>query len=71
MSGEDTSYMGTFEEAEKDFLERVDRWTELRQPLIASAREHRGRELQEREALFRLGNAAALFVWHMRQRAQS
>ena len=48
--GEDLSYMGTFEEAEAQFLAAVDRWNELRQPLIATAKEHKKRELQEREA---------------------
>ena len=67
---EDLSYMGTFETAEDDFLCWVDKWTELRQPLIASAREHRKRESQEQEALFRLGNAAALYAWHIRHKAQ-
>jgi len=69
METEDLSYMGTFEEAEKDFLDRVDRWTDLRKPLIASAREHRWREAQEQEALFRLGNAAALMAWHILHKA--
>lgn len=66
--GEDLSYMGSFEEAETAFLAAVDKWNELRQPLIAGAKEHKKRDLQEREAGFRLNNASALYAWHIRAR---
>lgn len=60
------SFMGTRSEAEEKFLAAVDRWHELRRPLMAPAAEHRRRDAAEHEARFQLANAASLLAWHMR-----
>lgn len=60
----DREIMGTVEDAKATLIAATREWRELRQPLIASAKEHRQREAQEQEALFRLGNAAMLWLWH-------
>jgi hypothetical protein len=58
--------MGTRAEVEEKFLAAVDRWHQLRQPLIAPPKEHRKRDILEHEARFQLANAASLLAWHMR-----
>ena len=60
------NYMGTIDEAKADFLAKVDRYIELRQPSMATAKEHRKREMSEHEARFQLCNAATHLAWHMR-----
>lgn len=59
--------MGTRADAEREFLGRVDAWAAERQPSMDTAAGHKKREAREREAGFRLLNAAALLAWHMRR----
>jgi hypothetical protein len=56
--------MGTAEDAERMLAEAASEWRRLRQPLIAPAREQKRRELEEREARFKLAGAALLWLWH-------
>ena len=62
----DDPVMGSYADAEKALIEAVDKWIDLRQPLIASAAEHKKRDTREQEAQFRLANAAAHWAWFKR-----
>ena len=64
MDREDRKYMGMPEDAKASLIEKARAWRELRQPLIATAKEHKKREAAEREAKFVLANAALLWLWH-------
>lgn len=60
-------YMGTHDEAQAKCLEAWKRWCTYRQPHIGTAAEHRRRDAEEREALSRFAQAAALLCWHIEQ----
>lgn len=60
----DDAIMGTPEEAKAKLMAATAKYREYRQPLIASAAEHKARESREREARFRLAEAAMLWLWH-------
>lgn len=66
-TAEDASCMGTPEEARQALIDMGRRWRELRQPLIASAAQHKKRDAMEREARFQLANAALHWLWHEEQ----
>lgn len=68
-NADDVTVMGTYDEAEAEFMAKVDAWIALRQPIMANAAALKKRDVQEREAGFQLNNAAALLGWHIRQRA--
>jgi hypothetical protein len=57
-------YMGAAEEARTALIEAAREWRKYRQPIMAPAKELRRREALEREAGFRLANAALLWLWH-------
>ena len=59
--------MGSYADAERALIEAVDNWIALRQPLIASATEHKKRDIREQEAQFRLANTAAHWAWFKRE----
>lgn len=52
--------------SEKRFLEAVDLWCALRQPVMGDKASLKKLELQEREARFELANAAVDFAWCIR-----
>lgn len=56
--------MGSPEEAANKLAEAAAKWRECRQPRVATPKEHRAWEGREREALFQIGNAAMLWLWH-------
>jgi hypothetical protein len=64
MSEDDRKYMGTPEAAKADLMAKLERWRELRQPLIAAPAEHKKREAEERELRFTIANAGLLWLWH-------
>jgi hypothetical protein len=63
-NADDRQYMGTQQAAKEALIEKARAWREYRQPLIATAKEHKRREALEREAKFQLANAALLWLWH-------
>ena len=64
MTKEGRTYMGTPEDAKINLAEKSREWRQYRQPHMATASEHRKRDILEREALHQLGNAALLWLWH-------
>ena len=60
----DREFMGTPEAAKARLIEKARAWREYRQPLIATAKEHKKHAALEREAKFQLANAALLWLWH-------
>lgn len=60
----DRQYMGTPEDAKADLITKTVAWRAFRQPTMATAAQHRKNEAAEREAGFRLANAALLWLWH-------
>ena len=64
MTATDRSIMGSPEDAEAALIEWARKWRECRQPLMATAKEHRRRQAAETEVRFRLSNAALLWLWH-------
>ena len=70
-TGMSDDYMGTPEEARAELMERTRDYRSFRQPLMAPASVHKEREAQEREACFRLAQAALLWLWHEEERAAS
>ena len=64
MMPEDAKIMGTPEEAAEKLAALAMQWRQLRQPLMADAKEHRRIDSAERECRFQLANAALLWLWH-------
>jgi hypothetical protein len=60
----DREFMGTPEAAKADLIVKAKAWRELRQPSMATPREHRKRDAADAEARFQLANAALLWLWH-------
>jgi hypothetical protein len=56
--------MGNAEEARSALLAKAREWCELRQPMMATAKELRERDQREHQVRFELANAAALWAWH-------
>ncbi len=56
--------MGTAADAKASLIEHTREWRELRQPRMATAKEHRRVQAAETEARFRLANAALIWLWH-------
>lgn len=61
---DDRKFMGTAEDAKQALIEKARLWREYRQPLIATSKEHKRRDVMEHEARFQLANAALLWLWH-------
>jgi hypothetical protein len=68
-NADDVTVMGTYDEAEAEFMAKVDAWIACRQPVMANAATLKKLDAQEREAGFRLNNAAAVLGWHIRRHA--
>ena len=61
---DDRQYMGTPDEARAKLVDRARKWRQYRQPSMATAAEHKKRDILEHEAQFQLANAALLWLWH-------
>ena len=58
--------IGKPEDAEQQLIAAVDKWILLRQPVMGDAKTLREIDLQEREARFRLAEAAAFWAYFKR-----
>jgi hypothetical protein len=69
LSEETRALMGTFAAAESALAEAAAVWRQFRQPRVDTAAGHKRADAMEREARFRLANAALLWLWHVEERA--
>lgn len=69
LSEEMKALMGTFAAAEAALAEAAAVWRQFRQPRVDTAAGHKKANAMEREAQFRLANAALLWLWHVEERA--
>jgi hypothetical protein len=69
LSEETKALMGTFAAAEAALAEAAAVWRQFRQPRVDTAAGHKKADAMEREARFRLANAALLWLWHVEERA--
>ena len=63
-SAEDRTLMGNPEAAEQALIALAREWRELRQPSIATAKQHKEDDRREYQIRFELANAALLWLWH-------
>ena len=69
VSDEDRRIMGTAEDAQAALILKAREWRELRQPIMATAKELWARDRQEHQVRFELANAAVLWLWHQEHAA--
>jgi hypothetical protein len=70
VSAEDRAIMGTPAASKDALVAKLREWRELRQPLIAQAKEHKDREQLERQLRFEIANAGLHWLWHEENPAQ-
>lgn len=63
-TSDDWKYLGTPAEAKDKLADAARDWRQYRQARMDTAKGHKDHEAKEREARFRLANAALTWLWH-------